>query len=222
MRASRTQKPFTIKPVLFSGTQKAAAQKAAVQEAETMRNAIKNQHQTAAERRFKKHEHGFTLIEVLGALVVGSLVFSFAAFAISKAIESARVSSFTENLALLRINVHEVYASSNGFGSSSTASVDITDKLVDAGAIPQPWLDKDSSTPVHNLGGNVAVSGTLSNFEITADAITQDICRKIASSQAGNWDKLTVNGEAVESVPTTACSEDSSGLGTNTMAFTAH
>ncbi len=169
-----------------------------------------------------KRQRGFTLIEVLGALVVGSLVFGFAAFAISKAIESARVTSFNENLALLRINVHEVYASSRGFGSSTSAAADITSDLVSAGAIPDPWLDKDSSTTAHNLGGEVSVSGTLTGFTISAKGINQSACRKIASSQAENWDKVTINGETVDTVPTNLCSSDDAGSGTNTMAFTAH
>ncbi len=174
------------------------------------------------EKKQCRRQRGFTLIEVLGALVVGSLVFGFAAFAISKAIESARVTSFNENLALLRINVHEVYASSRGFGSTSSAAADITSDLISAGAIPDPWLDKDSSTTVHNLGGEVSVSGTLTGFTISAKSIGQDACRKIASSQAENWDKITINGETVDTVPTNLCSSDDAGSGTNTMAFTAH
>ena len=169
-----------------------------------------------------KAQRGFTLIEVLGALVVGSLVFGFAAFAISKAIESARVTSFNENLALLRINVHEVYASSRGFGSSSATAKDITETLTEAGAIPVPWLDKDSHTAMHTLGGEVSIEGTITGFTISAKGITQDACRKIASSQAENWDKITINGETVDTVPTTLCSSDDAGTGTNTMAFTAH
>lgn len=169
-----------------------------------------------------KSQRGFTLIEVLGALVVGSLVFGFAAFAISKAIESARVTSFNENLALLRINIHEVYASSRGFGSSSATAKDITETLTEAGAIPDPWLDKDSNTAMHTLGGAVSVEGTLTNFTISAKDITQDACRKIASSQAENWDKITINGSTVDTVPTSLCTSDDAGTGTNTMAFTAH
>lgn len=169
-----------------------------------------------------KSQRGFTLIEVLGALVVGSLVFGFAAFAISKAIESARVTSFNENLALLRINIHEVYASSRGFGSSSATAKDITETLTEAGAIPDPWLDKDSNTAMHTLGGSVSVEGTLTNFTISAKDITQDACRKIASSQAENWDKITINGSVVDTVPTSLCTSDDAGTGTNTLAFTAH
>ena len=189
-------------------------------EEQHMKELITNNQQQEIQRG--KSQRGFTLIEVLGALVVGSLVFGFAAFAISKAIESARVTSFNENLALLRINIHEVYASSRGFGSSSATAKDITSALTEAGAIPDPWLDKDSNTAVHTLGGGVSIEGTLTNFTISAKDITQDACRKIASSQKENWDKVTINGETVDTVPTSLCSSDDAGTGTNTMAFTAH
>ena len=189
-------------------------------EEQRMREQQNNTQQNST--RHGKSQRGFTLIEVLGALVVGSLVFGFAAFAISKAIESARVTSFSENLALLRINVHEVYASSRGFGSSSATAKDITSTLAEAGAIPDPWLDKDSNTVMHTLGGEVSIEGTLTGFTISAKDITQDACRKIASSQKENWDKVTINGETVDTVPTSLCSSDDAGTGTNTMAFTAH
>ena len=189
-------------------------------EEQSMKEQQKNTQQNST--RHGKSQCGFTLIEVLGALVVGSLVFGFAAFAISKAIESARVTSFSENLALLRINVHEVYASSRGFGSSSATAKDITSTLAEAGAIPDPWLDKDSNTVMHTLGGEVSIEGTLTGFTISAKDITQDACRKIASSQKENWDKVTINGETVDTVPTSLCSSDDAGTGTNTMAFTAH
>ena len=194
-------------------------------EEQSMREQQKNTQQNNTQQINTRHgrsQRGFTLIEVLGALVVGSLVFGFAAFAISKAIESARVTSFSENLALLRINVHEVYASSRGFGSSSATAKDITSTLAEAGAIPDPWLDKDSNTVMHTLGGEVSIEGTLTGFTISAKDITQDACRKIASSQKENWDKVTINGETVDTVPTSLCSSDDAGTGTNTMAFTAH
>ncbi len=122
----------------------------------------------------------------------------------------------------MRINVHEVYASSRGFGSSSATAKDITTTLAEAGAIPDPWLDKDSNAVMHTLGGEVSIEGTLTGFTISAKTITQDACRKIASSQAENWDKITINGETVDTVPTSLCSSDDAGTGTNTMAFTAH
>ena len=169
---------------------------------------------------------GFTLIEVMGALVVGSLVFSFAAFGISSALESARVSGFNESLALLRMNIQEVYASSRGFGSTSSSPTDITSTLVNAGAVPQNWLtsdtESDSTTITHNFGGTVSVEGTVSNFEITVTGIPQSACRKIVSAQFENWDEVAIGGTTVTSVPPTSCLPDNGNLGVNSLLFTAH
>lgn len=169
-----------------------------------------------------KDESGFTLVEVLGALVVGSLVFAFAAFGISGGLESARVSGFNESLALLRVNIHETYASSRGFGTSSTQGQDITSDLVDAGAIPQNWLASDGSTVVHNFGGSVSVTGTVHNFTITADAIPEAVCRKIVSSQLDGWDSISVGGAEVTELPATTCEPDEGGVGVNELTFLAH
>ena len=170
----------------------------------------------------KQSQGGFTLIEVLGALVVGSIVFAFAAFGISGGLESARVSGFNESLALLRINIHESYASSRGFGSSTTASVDITQDLIDAGAIPQNWMTADGASAVHNFGGSVSVSGTVSGFTITASSIPEAVCRKIVSSQLEGWDSVSIGGSAVTELPPTGCEPDEDGVGVNELTFLAH
>ena len=170
----------------------------------------------------KQSQGGFTLIEVLGALVVGSIVFAFAAFGISGGLESARVSGFNESLALLRINIHESYASSRGFGSSTTASVDITQDLIDAGAIPQNWMTADGASAVHNFGGSVSVSGTVSGFTITASSIPEAVCRKIVSSQLEGWDSVSIGGNAVTELPPTGCEPDEDGVGVNELTFLAH
>ncbi len=164
-------------------------------------------------------EAGFTLVEVLGALVVGSIVFAFAAFGISGGLESARVSGFNESLELLRINVQEVYASSRGFGSTDSSETDITDTLLEAGAIPRNWLTDDEANIVHNFGGGIEVVGSVSDFTITANAITESACRKIVSSQYGNWDAIRVNGTEVDSVPVLSCRENTDSVGNNELSF---
>ncbi len=174
------------------------------------------------EKQEKESQGGFTLIEVLGALVVGSIVFAFAAFGISGGLESARVSGFNESLALLRINIHESYASSRGFGSSTAASSDITQDLIDAGAIPQNWMTADGASVVHNFGGAVTVSGSVSNFSITASAIPEAVCRKIVSSQLEGWDSVSIGGSAVTELPPTGCEPDEDGVGVNELTFLAH
>ena len=132
------------------------------------------------------------------------------------------MSGFNESLALLRINIHESYASSRGFGSSTTASVDITQDLIDAGAIPQNWMTADGASAVHNFGGSVSVSGTVSGFTITASSIPEAVCRKIVSSQLEGWDSVSIGGNAVTELPPTGCEPDEDGVGVNELTFLAH
>ena len=187
-----------------------------------IRRLIASKARKAAAKKEKQSQGGFTLIEVLGALVVGSIVFAFAAFGISGGLESARVSGFNESLALLRINIHESYASSRGFGSSTAASEDITQDLIDAGAIPQNWMTADGASVVHNFGGSVSVSGTVSGFTITASSIPEAVCRKIVSSQLEGWDSVSIGGNAVTELPPTGCEPDEDGVGVNELTFLAH
>lgn len=48
--------------------------------------------------------------EVLGAIIIGSIIFGAVALVISNAIETSRVSNQQENLSYLRMNIHEVYS----------------------------------------------------------------------------------------------------------------
>lgn len=187
-----------------------------------VRRKIRRRAFVSVARRGHRGERGFTLIEVLGALVVGSVIFGFATFAITGALESARVSSFNETLALLRMNIQEVYASSRGFGSTTTTASDITSVLADAGAVPRNWEGDDTTRILHNFGGAVTVSGTLSGFTITAAGVPENACRKIAAAQYECWETLSVNSTAINTAPVTACTADSDGAGTNTLTFLAH
>ena len=58
-------------------------------------------------QKAKKHEAGFTLLEVVGALIIGGVVFSLVALAISSGMNSARVSAAQESLSYLRMNIHD-------------------------------------------------------------------------------------------------------------------
>ena len=60
----------------------------------------------------RKNQRGFTLGEVLCAIIIGSIIFGAVALVISNAIETSRVSNQQENLSYLRMNIHESTATS--------------------------------------------------------------------------------------------------------------
>ncbi|MBR6626254.1 MAG: prepilin-type N-terminal cleavage/methylation domain-containing protein, partial [Mailhella sp.] len=67
-------------------------------------------------------ERGFTLIEVLGAIIVGAIIFAFAAFAIRNGIESAKVSNQNDSLANLRVNIQEAFSTLHSYEDLSNAN----------------------------------------------------------------------------------------------------
>lgn len=85
----------------------------------------------------RKNQRGFTLGEVLGAIIIGSIIFGAVALVISNAIETSRVSNQQENLSYLRMNIHEVYSHVHSFASISN------DELLAANAVPQGMVVND-------------------------------------------------------------------------------
>ena len=83
-------------------------------------------------------------------------------------------------------------------------------------------MTADGASVVHNFGGAVTVSGSVSNFSITASAIPEAVCRKIVSSQLEGWDSVSIGGNAVTELPPTGCEPDEDGVGVNELTFLAH
>lgn len=98
----------------------------------------------------RKNQRGFTLGEVLGAIIIGSIIFGAVALVISNAIETSRVSNQQENLSYLRMNIHEVYSHVHSFASISN------DELLAANAVPQGMVVNDSI--VNGWNGDVTVA----------------------------------------------------------------
>lgn len=94
----------------------------------------------------RKNQRGFTLGEVLGAIIIGSIIFGAVALVISNAIETSRVSNQQENLSYLRMNIHEVYSHVHSFASISN------DELLAANAVPQGMVVNDSIVNGWNAG----------------------------------------------------------------------
>lgn len=165
-------------------------------------------------RKYKEHEAGFTLMESIGALIIGSIIFGLAALALSDGIDDARVSSAQESLSYLRINIHDAYSHVHSFSSLSN------EELIAAKAVPQTMLINDSIINAWNGDVTVASARGGRAFTIQYDDVPEDACIKFGN-QRDMWDAVSINGTAIEPeivVTTEHCTDESS----NTIIFTAH
>ena len=162
----------------------------------------------------RKNQRGFTLAEVLGAIIIGSLIFGAVALAISYGTETARVSNQQENLSYLRMNIHEVYSHVHRFASISN------DELLAANAVPEGMVANDSI--INSWHGDVTLASANNGraFTITLDDIPENACIKLGA-QRNMWDSLSINGTEIDTdtvVTTEHCTDEDS----NTLIFQAH
>ena len=162
----------------------------------------------------RKNQRGFTLGEVLSAIIIGSIIFGAVALVISNAIETSRVSNQQENLSYLRMNIHEVYSHVHSFASISN------DELLAANAVPQGMVVNDSI--VNSWHGDVTLASANDGraFTIQLDDIPESACIKLGA-QRNMWDSLSINGTDIERetvVTTEHCTDEDS----NTLTFQAH
>lgn len=162
----------------------------------------------------KKNQQGFSLMEVIGAITIASVIFTLAAIAISSGMNSARVSSAQESLSYLRVNIHEAYSHVHSFASISN------DELIAAKAVPQSMLINDSIINAWN--GDVTVTSINDGraFTIQYDDVPEDACIKFGS-QRDMWDSLSINGTEIER-ETVVTTEHCTDALSNTILFTAH
>ena len=143
-------------------------------------------------KKFKElKERGFTLLEGLAVLVLGSIILGAAAFAISGGLESAKVANTQENLNYLRMNIVETYAHVRSYDSVTN------DQLLDAKAVPTNMIAGESI--VNEWNGNVTVEPTDDGraFTVTLDNVPQGAAIKL-DSQRPHWDALTINDTEIE------------------------
>lgn len=165
------------------------------------------------EKRESK-EAGFTLVEVLGAIIAGLVIFATAAVMVRNALNSAKVSNAQEQLSYLRISIQETYAHVRSFESISN------EELISANAVPPSMLVGDSILSEWNNEITVAPANGGRSYTITMADVPQDACIKLGALR-NNWDALSIGGSAVERdavVTGDMCSDELS----NTLVFEAH
>lgn len=159
-------------------------------------------------------ERGFTLLEGLALLALGSIILGAAAFAISGGLESAKVANTQENLNYLRMNIVETYTHVHSYDSITN------DQLLDAKAVPTNMIAGEDI--VNEWNGNVTVEPADDGraFTVTLDNVPQGAAIKLGG-QRHHWDELTINDTEIErdTVVTKEICDDELN---NTIVFKAH
>ncbi len=144
-------------------------------------------------------EAGFTLIEVLGAIIVGSIIFAFAAFAVRGGIESSKVSNQNEALAFLRVNIQEGYSTLHTYDGLSNDNA-IAARLVPTNMMTGGDGDAYGDAIVDEWNGPITLApagDNNENFTIQLDNIPQGACIKLGRT-AKAWEGMTINGADVD------------------------
>lgn len=150
------------------------------------------------DKKFEK-EAGFTLTEVFGAIVVGALIYSFAAFAIRGGIESSKVSNQSEALAYLRVNIQDGYSTLHTYEGLDNDSA-IAARLIPTNMMTGGDGDAYGDAIVDEWNGPITLApdgDNNENFTIQLDNIPQGACIKLGRT-AKAWEAMTINGTDVD------------------------
>jgi type II secretory pathway pseudopilin PulG len=155
-----------------------------------------------------------TLLETLGAILVGLIILAGAALGLNAAFSNSKLGETEQNLITMRMQIQQMFS-----GSSDYTGLD-NELALKAGLVPKPFI-KGSSIR-NSFGGDITlapVTGS-SAFSITLTSIPQDECTKLAKFQTDAWLSVNVNGTdttggSVADI-VTACSSSN-----NTITFTA-
>ena len=154
-----------------------------------------------------------TLLETLGALIVGLLVVGGSVYGLNAAFGKNNIASTEQDLVLLRMNTQQFFFGTNYNNLTNDAAIK-------AGLVPKSLIKGDS---LKNFwGGDVTLSSNAANgtFTIQLGNIPQEACIQLVRFQPESWDSVSVNGSVIDPTDVTGIS-DACGQNTNTVAFTA-
>lgn len=150
-----------------------------------------------------KQSKGFTLVEIL--LVVGFI--ALAGVGIYATYNKVQVSNQAN---VESRNIDTIRAGIKGLYGSKSAYTGLTNTVINQAKItPESMRDNTNiGTIVHQFGGNVNITPTIEvtpnktdgGFQIEYIDVPSDICVKLASSAAVQFDRVLVNGQVVKAL----------------------
>ena len=126
-----------------------------------------------------------SILETVGALIVGLLLIAAAAFGLYSAFGKSNVATTEQNLVLLRMQTQQLFFGTNYDNLDN-------DVAMSAGIVPKAFIKGDSMK--NAWGGDVTLANDADNgqFSITLDNVPQDACSPDSSRILGNPSPSTV------------------------------
>jgi type II secretory pathway pseudopilin PulG len=168
-------------------------------------------------QHMKTRQAGFGALEVMIALIIGSLVIIGAVGWYQSLDTKSKNSDELTNLATLMTNTRQMKTSS-GYGTSGTNLVPV---LSNAGGIPDT-MEYASSVLYNAWGGTVTVLSNGQTFTITYTGLPAENCIFLASKGAASSSQQTrINsGTAITGEVTSIAASSSCNTATNSVAWT--
>ncbi|WP_432737318.1 type 4 pilus major pilin [Maridesulfovibrio sp. FT414] len=158
-----------------------------------------------------------TLLETIGALLIGLIVLGGSGYMLSKGIDNDKIAKAEQNLSTFRLDVKNLYQGEPDFAGLTT-DIAVTNEAVPDGMIK-------SSGEVRNVwNGAVAVAAGTdpTTFTITHNSVPEYACVKLATFQAGSWVSVTVNGVEIDQASGMVAAITEQLADTNTIVFTSN
>lgn len=132
-----------------------------------------------------------SILEVVGAIIIGLLLIAAAAFGLNSAFGKSNVATTEQNLVLLRMQTQQLFFGTNYENLDN-------DVAMSAGIVPEAFMKGDSMR--NAWGGDVTLASDADNgqFSITLDNVPQAACMQLARFQPDSWESISVNGTVVD------------------------
>ncbi len=156
-----------------------------------------------------------TLLETLGAILVGLIILSGAALGLNAAFSSSKLGETEQNLITMRMQIQHMFSGSADYTGLDNALA------IKAGLVPKPFIKGDALK--NAFGGDVTLTPVVGSaaFSIKLTNIPQDECTKLARFQTDAWLSIDVNGNTIDRLNATVADIVNNCADTNIITFTA-